>query len=50
MPCYSVIYNDSVYFCCVFCNSEVMKTLLNRYKDKLGLTQDQISEIEVMSH
>ena len=27
--------------------SEVMKTLLNRYRDKLGLTQDQISEIEV---
>ena len=24
-----------------------MKTLLNRYRDKLGLTQDQISEIEV---
>ena len=24
-----------------------MKTLLNRYKDRLGLTQDQLSEIEV---
>ena len=40
-----IVYIFAVYFA-----SEVMKTLLNRYKDKLGLTQDQISEIEVMSH
>lgn len=26
---------------------EIMKVLLNRYQDKLGLTQDQLSEIEV---
>ena len=31
----------------IICCREVMKTLLNRYKDRLGLTQDQLSEIEV---
>ena len=33
--------------CLLLYSREVMKTLLKRYKDSLGLTQDQISKVEV---